>query len=287
MKTKTVAAIHDLAGVGRSSLSVVMPILSAMGHQVCALPTCVFSTITGFFENYKMVDLTDEMPPIMRHWADEGLSFDCVYTGFLGSARQIEHLKEFIHTFRPALKVVDPVFADDGELYPIFDMSMVGAMRSLIKNADIITPNLTEAAFLLGEPLSSCESIPAAAVWAKRLSETGPRIVVITSAPHEDDSLSVVFYSADEERAWYVTNPYIHAHYPGTGDIFASVLTGAVLNDGGLCFAVGQAADFVFTAIYEALKDEAPPRLGVPLERLLPRLWENRRLAAIEIEPGI
>ena len=139
-KLNKVAAIHDLSGFGRSSLSVVFPILSTMGAQVCSLPTAVLSTHTAY-EGYTFVDLTDYMEAFIKHWKSLDIEFDCIYSGFLGSARQINIISKFIDDFSSSkpLVVIDPVMADDGELYSTMDQEMVKNMRALIKKADIIT----------------------------------------------------------------------------------------------------------------------------------------------------
>jgi len=148
-----VAAIHDLSGFGRSSLAVVIPILSTMGVQVCSVPTAVLSTHTGGFEGYSFVDLTDTLEEFFNHWHKLKIEFDCIYSGFLGSSRQIDIISKFIANFsaNDPLVVIDPVMGDNGKLYSTMDREMVEKMRSLLQKADIITPNFTEAAYLLDE----------------------------------------------------------------------------------------------------------------------------------------
>ena len=180
---KRIAAIHDLSGFGRSSLTVVIPIISTMGIQVCPLPTALLSTHTSEFKNYYIKDLSNDMNGIIRHWKDLEINFDAVYSGFLGSPGQIQIVRNFIRDFKKEAQfiIVDPVLGDDGETYSTINHEMITGMRSLIEEADIITPNLTEAAFLLDEP--QIENIDTETVkdWARRLSGKGPEITIITS----------------------------------------------------------------------------------------------------------
>ena len=150
---KKVAAIHDLSGYGRASLTTIIPILSNMKVQVCPVPTAILSTHTGGFEGYSFIDLTDYMQEHIAHWKRLDLEFDCIYSGFLGSPKQIEIVADFIDYFGKKSKfiVVDPVMGDNGKLYSTMDNEMVVGMRKLIKKADIITPNFTEVMYLLGK----------------------------------------------------------------------------------------------------------------------------------------
>ena len=153
MSTPRVTAIHDMSGFGRCSLTVALPILSAMGVQCCPLPTAFLSTHTGGFEGFTFLDMTDEMPKIARHWKSLGLRFDAVYSGFLGSARQIGMVADFIRDFRgDGVVVVDPVMGDGGAVYRTYTPEMCAGTARLAEQADVITPNLTEAALLLGIP---------------------------------------------------------------------------------------------------------------------------------------
>ena len=160
MMTPRVAAIHDMSGFGRCSLTVAIPILSAMGVQCCPLPTAFLSTHTGGFEGFTFLDMTDEMSKVADHWASLGLTFQAVYSGFLGSERQIGVVEDFICRFRgpDTVVVVDPVMGDYGRVYQTYTAAMCSGMARLAELADVITPNLTEAALLLGQPY---ETLPA------------------------------------------------------------------------------------------------------------------------------
>lgn len=276
---KRIAAIHDLSGFGRASLTIVSPVLSAMGIQVCPLPTALLSTHTGGFKNYHFVDLTDHLQPIIDHWKAEKIRFDGIYSGFLGSCRQVEILSGFISDFyhTQQLTVVDPVMGDQGILYSPYSQDMVEAMKELIKKADIITPNFTEAAFLLGEdPTLTSLNTALYKEWLSRLSSMGPRKVIITSVPPQERNKRalVLAYDRDYEQYWKTETEWLPASYPGTGDMFASVITGSLLQDDGLPVAMDRAVGFILQAIRFTYSQGLPEREGVLLEKALPVLQQ-------------
>lgn len=201
-----VAAVHDLSGFGRASLTVVIPILSTMGIQVCPLPTAVLSTHTGGFDNYKFIDLTEHLEEYIRHWDTLGIDFDCIYSGFLGSPRQIDIISGFMERFRrpEQLVIIDPVMGDNGKLYSAIDTQMVEQMKRHIGSADIITPNYTEAVYLLDESYKSKAEEKEIKDWLLRLSDKGPGIVIITSVPdYKSDELTwVMAYNSEDKRFW-------------------------------------------------------------------------------------
>lgn len=282
-----VAAIHDLSGFGGGSLSAVIPILSAMGIQVCSLPTAILSTHTGGFTDFHFRDLTDDMRLIISHWRRLSLSFAAIYSGFLGSVEQIGIVRDFIRDFRnpDTLVVVDPVLGDDGKLYDTMAEGMVAGMRSLVASADVITPNITEAGLLLGET-----SLPAPSAsteikaWAAALSDLGPRCVIITSVPEDSvRGTSVVAFDREAGRYWKVACPYIPACYPGTGDIFASVISGSLLQGDSLPLSLDRAVQFVSMAIRTTFGHNFPEREGVFLERVLPSLNAPVSMSSFEL----
>ena len=187
-KVKKVVAVHDLSGVGRVSLTVVIPILSSMGFQVCPLPTAVLSSHTQYPE-FSFLDLTDEMPKIISEWKKLEVQFDAFYTGYLGSPRQIHIVSDFIDDFRrpDGLVVVDPVLGDNGRLYANFHESMIDEMKHLITKADVVTPNLTELFYLLGIPYKEMNTDEELKSYLRRLSDCGPEVVIVTSIPVRDD----------------------------------------------------------------------------------------------------
>lgn len=276
-KISRVAAIHDISGFGRCSLTVVIPILSAMGMQVCPMPTAVLSTHTGGFSDFEFIDLTKSLPAYAMHWKRLNLQFDSIYSGFLGSLEQFQIVSDFINAFgKDKLVLIDPVFADNGKLYGTFTAQMVDSMRQLIKKAQVITPNITEAAFLLRKDIPKTPDAPTIKSWLLELSELGPETVVITSVPFEglENMLSVVAYSRSTGRFWRVSTELIPAQYPGTGDTFASVLLGRLLLGDELPLAIGQAACFVTDAIKKTYEYKTPEREGIILEAMLSELFK-------------
>lgn len=284
--TQRIAAIHDLSGFGGGSLSAVIPILSVMGMQVCALPTAILSTQTGGFTDFHFRDLTEDMVLIIDHWRRLGLTFASIYSGFLGSAQQILLVEEMVQDFAQGdpLIVIDPVLGDDGILYETMTMDMVLEMRRLVSCADVITPNITEAALLLDTvPISSISQMDLKQ-WVRGLADMGPRHVIVTSVPEDDGrGTSVIAFDRVTQRFWKVACPYIPAHYPGTGDIFASVITGSLLQGDSLPLSLDRAVQFASMAIRATFGHDLPERDGVFLERVLPSL--NAPVALSSYEP--
>jgi len=271
---KRVAAIHDLSGFGRASLTVVIPIISSMNHQVCPMPTAVLSTHTGGFKDYSFVDLTESMVSFAEHWKKLNLEFDCIYSGFLGSPKQIDIIEKFIEDMKKeyTLTVIDPVLGDNGRLYETMCDDMVRKMRGLIKKADVITPNYTEAVLLLGEEYSQEISEDKIKDWLKRLSDMGPKIVIITSVPHKNNMTDVIAYNREDGRFWKVSCVYIPAHFPGTGDMFTSVIVGSMLKGDSLPMALDRGVQFITAAIRASYGFVYPEREGVLLEKVLDNL---------------
>lgn len=268
------AAIHDLSGFGRSSLTVVIPILSTMGIQVVPLPTAILSTHTSEFTGYHYHDLTGELPKIIDHWKSLHIRFEAIYSGFLGSPEQVDIVDDFITSFRrdDQLIVVDPVLGDDGAPYGPIGEDMILRMGDLITRADIITPNITEAAFLLREECPGTLDRDTIKTWARRLADKGPSTVIITSVPSSDKTTSVVAYNRTDGRFWEVQCSFVPAYYPGTGDIFTSVITGSILQGDSLPLALDRAVQFVSIAIRASFGHDMPNREGVLLERVLNNL---------------
>lgn len=267
-----VAAIHDLSGFGRASLTVAIPILSTMGIQVCPLPTAVLSSQTSGVDDFTFHDLTPYMGPILDHWQRLDLRFDAVYSGFLGNPDQVELVDRCIREFLApeGFAVIDPVLGDNGMLDPTQTPEMVDRMRWLACRADVLTPNFTEAAFLLNQPYRADISQDELKDQLVRLADLGPCRVVITSAPAPDrDFTAAVAYDRIQNRFWRVVTPRIPAFYPGTGDTFASVLTGGLLLGDSLAVAMDRAVQFVVLAIRATYGHATPHRDGILLERVL------------------
>ena len=271
---KKVAAIHDLSGYGRAALTAVIPTLSSMGVQVCPLPTAILSNHTGGFACNSYLDLTDHMEEYIDAWKKNNLSFDCIYSGFLGSIRQIGIVSDFIDYFgnEENLVVVDPVMGDNGTLYSSFNDDFIPQMRNLIKKADLITPNYTEAAFLLGKESRPEEfTDETAKKWLRELSDMGPAIVVITSAPDigNSENTNVIAYDRENDMYWKVGCRYIPANYPGTGDTFTSVVIGSLLQQESLPVALDRGTQFISQCIKASYGFNYPRRNGVLLEKEL------------------
>lgn len=271
-----VAAIHDLSGFGRCSISVILPVLSAMGVQVCPVPTAVLSAHTGGLGDPVIRDLTDYIEPALRHYKSLGIDFEAVYTGFLGSGEQVDCCLEFFKEYPGALKIVDPVMGDNGKPYRTCTQELRRRMKELAAAADIITPNITEAAMLLDEaypaaPLTRSE----AKSMLLRLSQMGPKRVVVTGTELAEGGLSAVGYDGENSSFWYVPCEYIPVNYPGCGDIYASVLIGAELSGASLPIAMARAGDFAELCVKTAYSYGSDPRYGVMLESVLGKLIKN------------
>ena len=272
MSTPRVAAIHDMSGFGRCSLTVAMPILSAMGIQCCPLPTAFLSTHTGGFEGFTFLDMTDELPKVAAHWKSLGLGFQAVYSGFLGSERQIALVEDFLREFRgpDTLAVIDPVMGDHGTVYQTYTPAMCAGMARLAELADVITPNLTEAALLLDIPYgelpvgeAGCREI------VERLSLDGRRSVVLTGASTAPELTGAMCFDARTGQTEAVQTQRVPQEFHGTGDVFASVLTGALVQGASLPDAVRQAVDFVRACAERTARAGIPMREGVEFEPLL------------------
>ena len=263
---KRVAAIHDLSGFGKCSLTVALPILSAAGIETSALPTAILSTHTGGILGYTYRDLTEDMRPFMKHWKELDIRFDAVYSGFLGSFEQLDIVKEFFSLFKREdnLILVDPVMGDNGELYKIFTPKFAKGMRSLCERADIIVPNLTEAALLLGEPYQAGPYTKAYIDGIlHKLSQLGPKQVVLTGVYFDEKELGAATF--DMERN-------------ATGDVFASALLSGLLNNFNLEISAEIAVRFTAESILRTFKAQTDYRFGVNFEQSIPDLLKELKL---------
>lgn len=285
MKNKThqkrVVAIHDLSGFGKCSLTVALPILSAAGIETSALPTAILSTHTGGISGYTYRDLTEDMRPVMKHWKSLDIKFDAIYTGFLGSFEQLDIVKEFFDAFRQEdnLILVDPVMGDNGELYTVFTREFAAGMRMLCQKADIIVPNLTEAALLLDEPFHP-GPYPHAYIESllRKLGALGPQKVVLTGVYFKEDELGAATYDRTTDTIDYVFTQKIPGYYHGTGDVFASALLSALLNDFSLIDAAAIAVHFTTDSIRRTYKAKTDYRFGVNFEQSFPDFLKELKL---------
>ena len=279
-----VCAINDVSGIGRCSLTVIIPVLSYMGIQVCPVPTAVFSAHTGYDEFVKK-DLTDYLGPALDYYKRMNVRFDSVYSGFLGSEQQIDCVLDFLKSNPDSLKLVDPVMGDNGKPYKTVTQNHILRMSELVKVADMITPNITEAAILLKEkyPDTSLSS-DTVKDWAQRLSDLGPGKVVITSVELFDNMLCNVGYDDNEKSFFVVPCQYVPAHYSGSGDMFASILAGGLLKGESLKDAVCRATGFTELAIKTTYECKNEPLDGILLESCLSELYdENTPNRCIEL----
>lgn len=276
MSTPRIAAIHDLSCFGRCSLTIALPVLSAMGCQCCPLPTALLSAHTGFPGN-TFLDLTVEMGRIAEHWTAMDLQFDAIYSGFLGSADQVDTVARFFDTFKKSdtAVIVDPVMGDHGTAYRTCTPELCRGMRVLAENSDVITPNLTEAALLLDRPYEEIRQADAYEV-VRRLSLGGRRSVVLTGYSSEPGQTGTLCFDRDSGESKAVQTPREPQDFSGTGDLFASVLTGGVARGVPLFQAAQAAADFVRDCIARTLAEGLTEQDGVDFEPLLGQLTSSK-----------
>lgn len=273
-----VAAIHDLSCFGRCALTVIIPTLSEMGIQTVPLPTALLSTHTGGFDSLSFTDLSSQMKDISAHFDRLELEFDAIYTGFLGDARQIQTVIDFIDRFGggDCMVFVDPVMGDDGELYSTYNDELVRGMARLCEHADIITPNLTEAYFLTGLPYETTkgssrpEAEGRARLLRKKLRDITDAEVCITGIPYGENMVAT--YGSQNGHDKMYGAKHIGRGYPGTGDLFASVMLGALLNGKNFNSAAIKASRFTRDAIRYSEKFGDEARNGVVFEPLLKKL---------------
>jgi pyridoxine kinase len=272
---KRALAIHDISCFGRCSLTVALPILSAAGIETPVIPTAVLSTHTGGFTGFTYRDLTDDIEPVVAHWRKLGLGFDAIYTGFLGSFEQMAIVSGIFDAFREArapggegaLIVVDPVMADNGKLYSIFPDNFPEGMRELCRKADVIVPNITEAALMLGEPYNGGPHERGDIERTLRaLSALGPRRVVLTGVGYDGETLGAASYDARTESFGYAVERRIDPMYHGTGDVFASALTAALMHGCTLAQACEVAVRFTVDSIARTKAAATDNRFGVNFE---------------------
>lgn len=286
---KRIAAVNDLSGFGRCSLTVSIPILSAMGCQVCPVPTAVLSAHTGY-PNPLVRDFTDNMEGFLAHWESLGLTFDCVYTGYLGNQRQADILAPFLQLQkeRGALRLVDPAMADNGRMYSSCSAELVPAMARLVSLASVATPNLTELCLLTGESYDDVMAEPAGADrrWrveqmARCLLASGCESVVVTGVVQGDRIENCVLPSAMAFAEWvdeeWADNRRIEKHFAGTGDVFASVLCGWWMKGCSLFDAACRATTFVCKTTAATAQWQENGQDGIAFEPYLFELTEEAK----------
>ena len=266
------AAVMDLSGFGRCSLTVALPVLSAMGVQTSCMPTAVLSTHTGGFIGYTFRDFTEDMDAFSAHWAQEKLCFDALYVGYLGSPEQIGLVRRFVSRFKTPdnLFLLDPVMGDKGKLYSRFDDEMVRGIRSLVGLSTLTVPNMTEGAFLTGMPYrDGCHEESYLRDMLLALRELGAKQVLLTGVHPTENTVGAAWLEGDTLRMY--APEMVPAHYDGTGDVFASVLLGALLRGCGLEKSAALAADFTRLCIADTLAAGGSTHHGVQFEK---HLWK-------------
>ncbi|MBQ7125254.1 MAG: pyridoxamine kinase [Clostridia bacterium] len=273
-----VLSIQDISCFGKCSLTVALPIISAMGVETCIIPTAVLSTHTGGFSGYTLRDLTDDIPKIANHWGTLGLDFDLIYTGYLSSFEQLSIIDNIFTSFgKKALKFVDPVMGDGGKLYAGFTPEFAGEMKKLCGKADIIVPNLTEASFMLNIPYLAP---PYDEEYIKdilvRLTELGCRTAVLTGVMFDTETHGAMAYDSETKTFSSYFRENIDRKFHGTGDIFASTMCGALSLGKDLDYAIKVAVDFSVECIIRSLNDKDHP-YGVRFEECIPYLTDYLR----------
>ena len=271
---KRIITVQDISCVGKCSLTVALPVISAMGVEACVLPTAVLSTHTAF-KGFTFRDLTSDISKITEHWKQEKIGFDAIYTGYLGSFEQIKLMQEFIKDFGGGgtRVIVDPCMADNGALYSGFTQDFAFAMAGLCSKADVIVPNLTEASYMLGIPYVA-EGYTKEYIedLLRKLSGLGARRIVLKGVSFDEKKLGIASYDSENEKITWYFHEKMPQSFHGTGDIFASVLTGALVRGKTLDEACRLAADFVVEAIRATLSHKDYNWYGVDFESAIPFL---------------
>lgn len=263
---KKIAAINDISCLGKCSLTVALPLLSAAGFEACPIPTAVLSTHTGDFTGFTFHDLTDEMPLIAHHWDTLSLKFDAVYSGYLGSFKQLSFSKKFIDTHKDtAFILVDPVMGDHGKLYSGFDETFAGGMAKLCRRADVIVPNITEACLMTDTPyVEGVQTEKYIQELLTRLSAITDGSIVLTGVTFSENEIGAACLS--EGKISYIFREKLNVAFHGTGDVFASCLLSALMRGFSLEKATSVAVDFVVLCIKKTEKIVGKKHYGVNFE---------------------
>ena len=272
---KRILTIQDISCFGKCSLTVALPLLSAMGIETVILPTAVLSTHT-LFKGFTCKDLSDQLEPITEHWKQEGITFDAIYTGYLGTEEEIDTVIRIIRTFRNenTLVFVDPAMGDNGKLYPAFNGHYAKKNADLCAVADIADPNITEASFLTGMPYRETYSEDYVKEMLLALAALGTKTPILTGVSLSEGKTGAMGYDAARKEFFHYQNDRVPAAYHGTGDIFSSVLAGAFVLGKDRTNAIRIAADYTARTIGETLKNPENPWYGVDFEATIPELLE-------------
>lgn len=289
-RQKRAAAIHDISCFGKCSLTVALPILSAAGIETAVIPTAVLSTHTGGFSHFTYRDLTADMRPIMAHWKNLSLCFDAVYSGYLGSFEQIAIVRDFIGMFRSeeTLVLVDPAMADGGKLYQTFDPPFAEEMKGLCAHADLVVPNITEAAMMTGETYREGPyDKPYIERLLRGLISLGAQQAVLTGVWFDERQYGAASLGRGDSAPHYVFSPKVEGFYHGTGDIFASALLAARMRGHSLEDSARIAVDLTCGSILRTKAAGTDLRFGVNFEEGLPAFIHALGLSRQEARKSI
>ena len=270
---KRVLTIQDISCFGKCSITVALPVISAMGVETTILPTAVLSTHT-MFKNFTVKDLTDQLEPITNNWKNEGIHFDAIYTGYLGSQEEIEICKKIFAEFKDedTLIFIDPVMGDHGKLYPAFDEAYAKQNATLCAEADIIVPNITEACFMTDTEYKESYDEAYVKDLLNKLAALGSKVVVLTGISLSDGKNGVYGLDIRSGEYFFYQNDHVDAAYHGTGDVFSSVSVGGIVRGLALKDAFALAADYTAETIRETIKNPDKPWYGVDFETTIPQL---------------
>lgn len=271
---KRILTIQDISCVGQCSLTVALPILSAAGLETAILPSAVLSNHTGGFSGWTFTDLTEDMPRIREQWETEKIDFAAVYTGYLGSAKQIDYVKDIVNSrLKPGGRfIADPAMADNGKLYAGFDEAFVEAMKKLCFSADIILPNITEAALLTDSVYRESYDKAYTDELTEKLLARGAKTIIFTGVSYKPETTGVLV--VENGAPQYYEHRKIAGGCHGTGDVYASAFVGALENDFPAFEAAKIAADFTLECI-ENTQGNSEHWYGVKFETALPSLMRT------------
>ena len=269
---KRILTIQDISCLGKCSITIALPVISALGTECVILPTAVLSNHT-LFKSFTCKDLSDQIEPICEKWADEDIKFDGIYTGYLGTIEQIEMMEKIFDTFgKDALIFVDPVMADNGKLYPAFDMDYAKKNTELCSKADIIVPNITEAAIMTGMEYKEDHDEAYINELINRLVKLGAKKTFLTGVSLSEGKTGVMGYDRESCEVFTYQNDKVDAIFHGTGDLFSSTLIGEIMKGKDWKDAARIAADYTAHTIAVTMENPKKPWYGVDFEATLPYL---------------
>lgn len=270
-KVKKIAAIHDLSGLGRSSLTVALPIISTLGIQCCPFPTAILSCQTNYPE-FSFFDFTKEMNNYKYIWDKMNIEFDCIYSGFIGSESQIDIVIDFFNKNKNSIIIVDPVMGDNGVIYDTYTDNLCNKVKSLVSHADIVIPNVTESFILTGQVYDEKKiNLKFIEKLAKSISEIGPSKVVITGIVINDEICNLA-YEKETKETFIIKTKYIKKHYCGTGDLFASIVSGMIVRGFDFKFTIQKASEFIYNTIKYTSQFDTDSNDGIMFEPFLKEL---------------